>query len=217
MLYIYIYIYIYIYNAGGLVLLLNKYDFTILRHLKFIWMRPLWFRRIFIINGAEKTIVSQERKAENIIFLNTVNISSGTEKYTHFAEIKCDSDEAFTNARTVKVQYEKSGPITVRLGQTNPLLRENQNRDVPLFIMFRALGIESDKDILQYILGDIDVHNNDNNTDNKFKIQMMELLRPSILDPFIVEEKIYDKELAEAYLVRVLKLRARVLNKGHIL
>ena len=54
----------------------------------------------FIMDGAEKVIVSQERKAENIIFLNTV--TSDTEKYSHFAEVKCVSDEAFANARTVK-------------------------------------------------------------------------------------------------------------------
>ena len=42
----------------------------------------------FIIDGAEKTIVSQERKAENIVFLETLpipNESTGAEipKYTH--------------------------------------------------------------------------------------------------------------------------------------
>jgi len=160
----------------------------------------------FIINGAEKTIVSQERKAENIIFLNTVNMSSGLEKFTHFAEVKCVSDEAFVNARTVKVQLERNGPITVRLGQSNPLLKEYQKRDVPLFIMFRALGIESDKEILQYIMGDTSIDNTDNTDNNNntdLKLQMMELLRPSIQDPFIVEDKIYDKELAEAYLVKL--------------
>ena len=158
----------------------------------------------FIINGMEKTIVSQERKAENIIFLNTVNMSSGTEKYTHFAEVKCVSDESFANARTVKVQLESTGTITVRLGQTNPLLKENKTRDVPLFIMFRALGIESDKEILQYIIGDINLGNASNtNASNELINQMIELLRPSILDPFILEEKIYDRELAEAYLVKL--------------
>jgi DNA-directed RNA polymerase II subunit RPB2 len=49
----------------------------------------------FILDGAEKVIVSQERKAENIIFLSTINQSSGNEKYSHTAEIKCVSDEAW--------------------------------------------------------------------------------------------------------------------------
>ena len=169
----------------------------------------------FIIKGGEKTIVSQERKAENIIFLNTVNISSGTEKYTHFAEVKCVSDESFANARTVKVQFEKVGTITVRLGQINPLLKENKTRDVPLFIMFRALGIESDKEILQYIIGNLDGSANgvsgDSESNSILTKQMLELLRPSILDPFIIEDKIYDRELAEAYLVK-LPSRAQTEN-----
>jgi len=156
----------------------------------------------FILNGLEKTIVSQERKAENIIFLNTVHISSGSEKYTHFAEVKCVSDETFANARTVKVQLERKGPITVRLGQTKPLLIENQHRDVPLFIMFRALGIESDKEILEYIIGDMDMNND-------LTKEMIELLRPSIVDPFIMEDKIYDREQAEIYLS---KLPSRAQN-----
>jgi len=149
----------------------------------------------FILDGAEKVIVSQERKAENIIFLNTVNQSSGSEKYTHFAEVKCVSDEAFANARTVKVQLERvGGAITVRLGQERPLLKEHDGRDVPLFIMFRALGIETDKQILEYIIGDLE---------GELAEKMMELLRPSILDPFILEEEIYSREPAEAYLVKL--------------
>ena len=168
-----------------------------------------------ILDGSEKTIVSQERKAENIIFLNTVTQSTGTEKYTHFVDVKCVSDEAFSKARTVKVQFEKDGPITVRLGQLRPLLKENNNRDVPLFIMFRALGVETDKEIIQYIIGD-ELYNNINSEkqkNNDLTLQMLDLLRPSILDPYIIDEKIYDRELAEAYLV-VLPSRADNSNSG---
>ena len=159
----------------------------------------------FILDGAEKTIISQERKAENIVFLNTVPQTSGSEKYTHFAEVKCVSDEAFSKARTVKVQLERAGPITVRLGQKNPLLKMHNNRDVPLFIMFRALGVESDKEILQYIIG---------NLEGDLAIKMMEVLRPSILDPYILEEKIYDKERSEAYLVKLPSRGQQTDKKG---
>ena len=149
----------------------------------------------FILDGAEKIIVSQERKAENIVFLNTIPQTSGNEKYTHTAEVKCVSDDAFANARTVRLQLEsRGGAITIRLGQERPLLQENQKRDVPLFIMFRALGIESDKDILEYIIG---------NLDGELAEKMMDLLRPSILDPFILSDEIYDKERAETYLVKL--------------
>ena len=158
----------------------------------------------FIIDGAEKVIVSQERKAENIIFLNTVTDSSGTERYTHFAEVKCVSDEAFANARTVKIQLERNGPITVRLGQNKAFLNEYNKRDVPLFIMFRALGVESDFQILQYIIGELK---------GELAEKMMILLRPSILDPFIIEDEIYDKERAETYLVK-LPTRAKIDKEG---
>ena len=152
----------------------------------------------FIIDGAEKTIVSQERKAENIIFLETTPISKEINqipKYTHIAEIKCVSDEAFARARTVKIQLEKKGTITVRLGQSTPFLEPNNNRDIPLFIMFRALGVETDKQILEYIVGNI-------NTEDILTNQLLELLRPSILDEFILEEEIYNKESAELYLTK---------------
>ena len=159
----------------------------------------------FILDGSEKTIVSQERKAENIIFLNIVPQNTGSEKYTHIAEIKCISDEAFANAKTVKVQLEKKGPITVRLGQATPFLETNQNRDVPLFIMFRALGVETDKQIIEYIVGNIDQIDQIDQKDNHNKLlnEMLDLLRPSILDPFILDEEIYSKESAEAYLVKL--------------
>ena len=41
--------------------------------------------------------------------------------------------------RTIRVQMEKEGTITVRLGQNNPFIMPNQGRDVPLFIFFRML------------------------------------------------------------------------------
>ena len=149
----------------------------------------------FILDGSEKTIVSQERKAENIIFLTTIP-QTGIEKYTHIAEIKCISDDSFANAKTVKVQLETKGPITVRLGQQTPFLETVNNRDVPLFIMFRALGIETDKQIIEFILGDT-IENND------LTNQLIDLLKPSILDEFIINEDIYSKESAEAYLVKL--------------
>jgi DNA-directed RNA polymerase II subunit RPB2 len=159
----------------------------------------------FILDGAEKVIVSQERKAENIVFLNTIELKTGSERYSHFAEVKCVSDDAFAFARTVKVQLETKGPVTVRLGQADAFLQEYNKRDVPLFIMFRALGIESDKEILEYIIG---------NLKGDLAEKMIDLLRPSILDPYIVDEEIYDKESAESYLVKLPTRAQQDKNEG---
>lgn len=154
----------------------------------------------FIIDGREKIIISQERKAENIIFLQSINDQNN--KYSHVAEIKSISNEAFTYSRTVKLQVERTGPITVRLGQNNPFLQPLMGRDVPLFIMFRVLGVETDKEILQYILGDLD---------SPLSKRMIELLHPSIIDPYIVDTEIYDKASADMYLE---KLPSRAVAEG---
>ena len=68
-----------------------------------------------IIDGREKVIMSQERKAENTIFLGTIN--NPNLRISHVAEIKSVSGEAFTTARTNKLQLETKGTITMRLGQ----------------------------------------------------------------------------------------------------
>jgi DNA-directed RNA polymerase II subunit RPB2 len=154
----------------------------------------------FIIDGREKNIISQERKAENMIFLQ--KITNLNDKYSHIAEIKSISTEAFTYSRTVKLQTERKGPITVRLGQSNPFLQPVMGRDVPLFIMFRVLGVETDKEILQYILGDLDT---------PLSKKLIELLHPSVIDPYIVDNKIYDKASADMYLE---KLPSRAIAEG---
>ena len=73
--------------------------------------------------------------------------------------------------------------------------------------MFRALGIESDKQILQYIIGSLD---------GELAENMLNLLRPSILDPYILEDDIYDKERAETYLSK-LPSRAQTQKQDNVL
>jgi DNA-directed RNA polymerase II subunit RPB2 len=153
-----------------------------------------------IIDGREKVIMSQERKAENTIFLSTLN--NPNLKFTHISEIKSVSAEAFTTARTNKVQLETKGTITVRLGQKNPFLQEVYGRDVPLFVMFRVLGVETDKEIMEYIVGDLETP-----LGNK----MASLLQPSVIDPYIIEQEIYDRTSAEAYLE---KLPSRAITES---
>lgn len=155
----------------------------------------------FVIDGREKVIVSLERKAENIVFLQKIN--NPNDKYTHTAEIKSISNEAFTYSRTVKLQLEKTGCITVRLGQKRPFLQPVKGRDVPLFIMFRAMGIETDKEILEFILGDLDT---------PLSQKMLKILHNSIIDPYVVEGQIYDRETAEGYLE---KLPSRAVAEGN--
>ena len=133
----------------------------------------------FVIDGQEKVIVSHERKAENKLYI----VNSTDALYSFSAQIKSVPENTFKYARTTVVNINSSNDlITVRL----PMM----NKQIPLFVMFRALGIESDKEILKYILLNL-------NTD-KSKL-FMEHLRPSLENT----GEIFDKITAMKYLVNL--------------
>ena len=133
----------------------------------------------FIIDGQEKVIVSHERKAENKLYI----IESQEDLYSYSAQIKSVPENTFKYARTTVVNINsKTDVITVRL----PMM----HTQIPLFILFRLLGVESDKDILKLILYDLD--------SKKSKL-FMEHIRPSIES----NGDIYDKISAMKYLVNL--------------
>ena len=101
----------------------------------------------FIINGSEKTILSQERAAENKVYC--YNISKNNTKYTWQAEIKSIPDFKCISPKQINIMIlSKSNgfgnPIVIQL----PRIKQPIN----IFIMFRALGVISDKDICEYII-----------------------------------------------------------------
>ena len=105
----------------------------------------------FIINGSEKTVLGQERGAENKI--NIYNIGKNNTKYTWSAEIKSIPDFKCISPKQLNlfISSKNNGlgfPIVVQLPRVK--------QPVPLFILFRALGIISDMEICQYIILDID-------------------------------------------------------------
>ena len=99
----------------------------------------------FVIEGAEKVIVSHERKAENRLYI----VKSQDSSYGLSAQIKSVPNDSFKYARTTVVNmHDKTDIFTVRLPSIP--------HQIPLFILFRALGIESDREILEYILYELD-------------------------------------------------------------
>ena len=99
----------------------------------------------FIINGKEKVIISQEKMALNKIYL--VKNKEG-ELYSHYAEVKSVSENDFKPPKTSSVLIDNKQKLLVSI----PYLKKN----IPLFIVFRALGVESDKEIMEYIFYDIE-------------------------------------------------------------
>jgi DNA-directed RNA polymerase beta subunit len=122
----------------------------------------------FIINGSEKTVLGQERAAENRVYC--FNVSKNNTKYTWSAEIKSVPDFKCISPKQINMMISSKNngfgnPIYVQIPRVK--------QPIPLFIVFRALGVISDKDICEKILLDI------GNEKNK---QMLETLQASIIE-----------------------------------
>lgn len=101
----------------------------------------------FIINGSEKTVIGQERAAENKVYC--FNISKNDTKYTWRAEIKSVPDFKCISPKQIHmmIQSKNNGfgnPIVVQIPRVKS--------PIPLFVLFRALNVLSDKDICEAIL-----------------------------------------------------------------
>lgn len=139
----------------------------------------------FIINGSEKVIVSLERIIENKPLVFTKK-DANTLIYTVQVNSKSYTDDKL---QIVNIRMRKDNIMTVRV----PIINE-----VPVFVVMRALGIESDRDIINYTVRDL------NDTD------MINLVRVSLENCRIegTEIKILTQEDAINYLtskIRVLK------------
>jgi DNA-directed RNA polymerase II subunit RPB2 len=103
----------------------------------------------FIITGGERVIISQERMSENRPFVFRNNKT--TSKDVEVIEVKSigpDNDQVPKN-NSVKIQYHPKNPLIHLLRATLPRVKT----DIPLFILFRALGVTVDRDICELILG----------------------------------------------------------------
>tara|TARA_B110000967_G_C18894613_1_gene569693 strand:- start:1165 stop:4473 length:3309 start_codon:yes stop_codon:yes gene_type:complete len=135
----------------------------------------------FIIKGKEKIMLSQEKKINNILYINSQN----DDIIPLQSILTSVSKEGFQSSRTNAVAYNrvivKYNPVNDDMAQISKfhvyrLTVRILGFDivVPLFILFRALGITSDKDILSLIIYDTD--------SKELKKYLLEELRSSIKD-----------------------------------
>ena len=119
----------------------------------------------FIIDGKEKVIICQEKFANNMLNIrNKVN-----DKYSHAAEIRSVSEDVSKPTRNLAVRIV--APTETMTNNQIVVNIPNIRSPVPLFIVMRALGIESDKKIIQFCLLDIE--------DNEYYV---DLFLPSVHD-----------------------------------
>lgn len=109
----------------------------------------------FIIDGKEKVIVSQEKFADNLLYIRE---NKDDDEFSHSAEIRSVSEDSSKPTRKTSVHIV--APSSLWSNQQIVVSVPNVKKPVPLFILMRALGVITDKDIIQTCLLE-DVHNNE--------------------------------------------------------
>ena len=121
----------------------------------------------FIIKGSEKTVLGQERAAENRVYCFD---GKNTTKWNWFAEIKSVPDFKCISPKQIEMMIaSKNNGFGNGIYITIPRIKN----PIELFVLFRALGINSDREICQYILL---------NTDDPKNKDLLNCLQASIID-----------------------------------
>ncbi len=104
----------------------------------------------FIIRGKEKTVVSQEKFGDNMLYIR----KSNDDTVLYSAEIKSVSENVSKPQRTLAVKI--MAPTSSFTFKNIVVNIPNVRKPIPLFIVFRALGIISDKQIINTCLLDME-------------------------------------------------------------
>jgi len=121
----------------------------------------------FVIKGSEKTVLGQERAAENKIYCFD---GKNTTKWSYYAEIKSVPDYKCISPKQIEMMIaSKNNGFGHGLYITIPRIKQ----PIELFVLFRALGVPNDKRICEYILLDVDkgIHS-----------ELLDFLQASIID-----------------------------------
>jgi len=128
---------------------------------------PLDCGGYFIIKGSEKTVLGQERAAENRIYCFD---GKNTTKWNWFAEIKSVPDYKCISPKQLDMMIaSKNNGFGNGIYVTIPRFKS----PIQLFTLFRALGVLSDREICEYILLNIEDRN---------QAEMLACLEASIID-----------------------------------
>ena len=121
----------------------------------------------FIIKGSEKTVLGQERAAENRIYCFD---GKNTTKWTWLAEMKSVPDFKCISPKQIEMMISsKNNGFGYGIYINIPRIKQ----PIELFVLFRALGVISDKEICNHILLNID---------DKNQQDILKCLQASIID-----------------------------------
>lgn len=109
----------------------------------------------FVVDGLEKVVISQERIVSNRLFMTLPDPEKADQKYSLEGQIQCTTeDDPFKKTIMFYVNnahQKQRNAVLVKITDitdTNDVL-------LPVFLAFRAIGVESDRRILEYVVGDL--------------------------------------------------------------
>jgi DNA-directed RNA polymerase II subunit RPB2 len=145
----------------------------------------------FIVNGAEKIVMSMERMVDNKILVFTKKDPSYENGLIYTAQINSRRNDWSDNLQILTIKNRKDGVFTVSTS--------SQLVDIPLFILMRALGVEADQHIISYL------------TYNLEDIKMLNLIRQSVANSTDEQGNlIRNKEEATEFLITKLRKNKRI-------
>ena len=139
----------------------------------------------FIIDGKEKIVIPQEKFADNMLYIKQ---NKEDDIYLNSAEIRSVSEDTSKPIRTTAVKIVAPSPSFTNKQIVVGI--PNVRKPVPLFIVMRALGVISDKDIIKTCLLDLDKNNS-----------YIDLFIPSVHDA----NKIFNQTTALKYIASFTK------------
>ena len=150
----------------------------------------------FIIDGKEKVVIPQEKFADNMLYIRE---NKDDDIYSHSAEIRSVSEDTSKPIRTTAIKIVAPSPTYSN--KQIVVAVPNVKKPVPLFILMRALGVISDKDIIKTCLLDLDKNES-----------MVDLFIPSVHDA----NKIFTQQTALEFIAELTK-RGTISNVMEIL
>ncbi|BGP55023.1 hypothetical protein JCM8202_002196 [Rhodotorula sphaerocarpa] len=126
----------------------------------------------FVINGSEKVLIAQERMATNRVY---VFAKAQPSPISYLAEIRSAVEKGGKTISSLQIKMmrrtERQSGQTIR--STIPYIRQ----DIPIVVVFRALDIIPDKDILDHICYD------------KNDSELFEMMKPCLEDAFPIQSR----------------------------
>uniref|UniRef100_A0A7E4UL11 DNA-directed RNA polymerase subunit beta n=1 Tax=Panagrellus redivivus TaxID=6233 RepID=A0A7E4UL11_PANRE len=130
----------------------------------------------FVINGSEKVLIAQEKMATNTVYVFSVKDG----KYAYKTECRSVIENSSRPASTLYVNMTSKASKTLSktsMGQRIVAILPYIKQEIPVIIVFRALGFVSDRDILEHIIYDFD------------DAEMMEMIKPSLDEAFVIQDQ----------------------------